>query len=144
MFWQNAGRRSVWREMDRLQREMNRIMDRSGDGLRGEFPPLNIWANEENAMITAEIPGINVEGLDISVVGDSLTLSGSRAAEADSDDERTYHRRERWQGNFSRTIQLPFRINVENVDAAFENGILRVVLPRAEADKPQRISVSAN
>ena len=144
MFWQNVGRRSVWREMDRLQREMNRIMERPGDGLRGEFPPLNIWANEENAMITAEVPGINIDELDISVVGDSLTLSGSRALEADGDEEHTYHRRERWQGNFSRTIQLPFRINVENVDATFENGILRVVLPRAEADKPQRISISAN
>lgn len=144
MFWQNANRRSVWREMERLQREMNRLVERSGDGIRGEFPPLNIWANEETAMITAEIPGISAENLDISVVGDSLTLSGSRGSEENGDGERKHHRRERWQGSFSRTMQLPFRINVENVDATIENGILRVVLPRAEADKPQRISINAN
>lgn len=145
MFWQNVGRRSVWREMERLQREMNRIMDGAGagNGLRGEFPPLNVWANEENALITAEIPGVNADDLDISVVGDTLTLAGARSSE-NGDEQRTYHRRERWQGNFSRTIQLPFRINAEEVDATFDNGVLQVVLPRAEADKPHRISIGAN
>ncbi len=143
MFWQNVGRRSVWRDMARLQREMNRLIDNMGDGGRGEFPPLNVWANEENAMITAEIPGVDPDDLDISVVGDTLTLSGSRSPE-NGDDGHTYHRRERWQGNFSRTLQLPFRINAEQVDAAFSNGVLQVTLPRAEEDKPHRISISAN
>jgi len=143
MFWQNVGRRSVWREMERLQREMNRIMDGGSDGARGEFPSLNAWANEENALITAELPGIKAEDLDISIVGDTLTLAGARFDQK-GDDDRTYHRRERWQGNFSRTIQLPFRINAEDVDATFDNGILQVVLPRAEADKPHRISIGAN
>lgn len=143
MFWQNVGRRSVWRDMARLQREMNRLIDSMGDGGRGEFPPLNIWANEESAMITAEIPGVDPGDLDMSVVGDTLTLSGSRSAES-GEDGYTYHRRERWQGNFSRTLQLPFRINAEGVDAAFSNGVLQVTLPRAEEDKPHHISVSAN
>lgn len=144
MFWQNVGRRSVWRDMARLQREMNRLIDNMGDGGRSsEFPPLNVWANEENAMITAEIPGVKPDDLDISVVGDTLTLSGSRSAE-NGDDGHTYHRRERWQGNFSRTLQLPFRISTEQVDAAFRNGVLQVTLPRAEEDKPHRISINAN
>lgn len=143
MFWQNAGRRPLWREMARLQRDMNRLMEGVGEGSRGEFPPVNIWADEENAMITAEVPGINTEDLDISVVGDTLTLAGARPGD-NGDDERTFHRRERWQGKFSRTIQLPFRINPDAVDATFSNGILKVVLPRAEADKPHRISISAN
>lgn len=143
MFWQNVGRRPVWRDMARLQREMNRLIDNMGDGRRGEFPPLNVWANEENAMITAEIPGVDPNDLDISVVGDTLTLSGSRSPE-NGEDGHTYHRRERWQGNFSRTLQLPFRIDAEQVDAAFSNGVLQVTLPRAEEDKPHRISISAN
>jgi HSP20 family protein len=143
MFWQNVGRRSVWRDLERLQREMNRIVEGAGNGMRSEFPPLNIWANDENAMITAEVPGIDVNELDISVVGDTVTLVGSRS-EAQDDTESTYHRRERWQGKFSRTVQLPFRINVDRVDATYSNGILHVILPRAEADKPQRISISPN
>jgi HSP20 family protein len=129
--------------MERLQREMNRLMEGVGDGARGQFPPLNIWANEENAMITAELPGVDVDDLDISVVGDTLTLAGSRPTESEAE-ERKYHRRERWRGSFSRTIQLPFRINAENVDAEFSNGVLQVVLPRAEEDKPQRISISTS
>lgn len=143
MFWQNVGRRSVWRDLERLQREMNRIVEGADNGARSEFPPLNIWANDENAMITAEIPGLDVNDLDISVVGDTVTLAGSRS-EMETDAGHTYHRRERWQGNFSRTIQVPFRINVDDVDATYNNGILRVILPRAEADKPQRISINAN
>ena len=144
MFWQNVGRRSLWREMDRLQREMNRLMEGVGNGSRREFPPINIWANEENAVITAELPGVNAKDLDISVVGDTLTLAGARAGMDDDADEHTYHRRERWQGKFSRTIQLPFRINADGVDASFSHGILKVVLPRAEADKAHRISISAS
>ena len=143
MFWRNVGRRSVWREMDRLQREMNRMMDGFSEGARSEFPPVNIWANEENAMVTAELPGVSTEDLDISVVGDTLTLFGERQAQ-NGDEEQTYRRRERWQGSFSRTLQLPFRIDAEAVDATFAHGILSVVLPRAEADKLHRISISGN
>lgn len=143
MLWRNVGRRSMWREMERLQREMNRLMEGAGNGTRREFPPMNIWADEENAMITAELPGVKTDDLDISVGGDTLTLTGSRPTEG-GDDELTFHRRERWSGNFSRTIQLPFRINADAVDATFSNGILQVTLPRAEADKPHRISISAN
>ena len=142
MFWQTGGRRSVWREMERLQREMNRIMDVAGstNGSRTTFPAINIWADGENAMITAELPGIAADDLDISVVGDTLTLAGSRTAQ-ENEDEGKAHRRERWHGNFSRTVQLPFRIEAEGVDATYQNGILHVVLPRAEADKPKRITI---
>jgi len=76
-------------------------------------------------------------------MGDTLTLSGERS-QKDGDEQRTYSRRERWQGKFSRTIQLPFRIDAEEVDASFANGILNIILPRAEEDKPHRISISAN
>ena len=124
MFSRNVGRRSIWNEMDRLQREMNRLMDGFNESTRSEFPPINVWANEEHAMITAELAGVSSDALDISVVGDTLTLSGERS-QKDGDEQRTYSRRERWQGKFSRTIQLPFRID-------------------AEEDKPHRISISAN
>ena len=143
MFSRNVGRRSIWNEMDRLQREMNRLMDGFNESTRSEFPPINVWANEEHAMITAELAGVSSDALDISVVGDTLTLSGERS-QKDGDEQRTYSRRERWQGKFSRTIQLPFRIDAEEVDASFANGILNIILPRAEEDKPHRISISAN
>ena len=92
-------------------------------------------------MLTIELPGVDPEDLDISIVSDSLTLSGERPLEQDGDVK--YHRRERWHGSFSRTMQMPFRVDSENVEANFRNGVLEVLLPRAEEDKPRRISVAA-
>lgn len=90
----------------------------------------------------AELPGVEAEELDVSIVGDSVTLSGERRTEQADDGDVRYHRQERWQGNFSRTMQLPFRIDAENVEANFRHGVLEVRLPRAAEDRPKKISVS--
>jgi HSP20 family protein len=74
------------------------------------------------------------------VVGDTLTLSGTRRPDELQEGER-YHRRERTSGHFSRTFQLPFRIEDKQVEAVFEKGVLHISLPRAEADKPKKIAV---
>lgn len=140
MFWRDSGRRSLWREMDRLQREMNRIMTSFAPRGNSGFPPLNMWASEEDVVLTAELPGVNPDELDISVVGDTVTLSGRREQDDKSDDVR-YHRRERWHGEFTRTVQLPFRIEVDQVDARFKKGVLMLTLPRAEEDRPRRIEI---
>jgi len=142
MLWQNNGRRSFWREFDRLQREMNRIVNDFVPGTLGSFPPINIWADEESVLVMAELPGVEAEELDVSIVGDSVTLSGERRTEQADDGDVRYHRQERWQGNFSRTMQLPFRIDAENVEANFRHGVLEVRLPRAAEDRPKKISVS--
>jgi|SRR5690606_14261117 len=140
MFWRHSGRRSLWREMDRLQREMNRSMTSFAPRGNSGFPPLNMWASEEDVVLTAELPGVNPDELDISVVGDTVTLSGRRERDARGDDVR-YHRRERWHGEFTRTVQLPFRIDVDQVDASFKKGVLMLALPRAEEDRPRRIEI---
>jgi HSP20 family protein len=142
MFWRDTGRRSLWREMDRLQGEMNRVMGSFAPRGTGSFPPLNMWANEEHVVLTAELPGVDPDSLDISVVGDTVTLSGSRDLDA-SGDEARYHRHERWHGTFNRTLQLPFRIDAGKVDAQFAKGVLKVMLPRAEEDRPRRISIGS-
>lgn len=146
MFWQNYGRRygrrSLWREMDRLQREMNRLMDGVSRPSSQGFPSLNVWANEEHALVTAEVPGIDADDLDISVVNDTLTLAGRRSLPQTADDIQ-WHRHERWHGDFSRSLQLPFKIDSDNVEATYEDGVLRVTLPRAQEDQPRQISVKS-
>ncbi|MGD8750280.1 MAG: Hsp20/alpha crystallin family protein [Anaerolineales bacterium] len=137
---------SVWREMDKLQREMNRLFsDFYPRRIRTapSYPAVNIWTDEEDAFVTAEMPGINSDDIDISIVDDNITLSGTREPDG-LDEETRYHRRERGYGKFTRTIQLPFNVDVEHVDAVFENGILQISLPRAEADKPRKISVKTS
>lgn len=130
-------------EMERLRREMNRLFSSfpaRTDWGAPTYPAMNVWSNEEGAVVTAEVPGVNPDDLDIAVVGDTLTVSGKR--EPDTTDEGIrYHRRERGQGAFKRSIQLPFTVEASKVEAAFEDGVLNITLPRAEAEKPRKIVV---
>ena len=134
---------TAWREVDRLQREMNRLFEDYQPGrLRSAagYPAMNVWASEEGLKVTAEIPGLNTDDLDISVVGQTLTVSGQRKRDELPQDAR-YHRQERGFGKFSRSIQLPFAVDVKQVEATFKDGALYIDLPRAEEDKPRKIAV---
>lgn len=136
---------SLWEEMDRLQREMNRLFDsthlnRSGASV--DFPSINVWTKVDTGqVITAELPGINPEELDIKVIGETLTISGSRTI-PEQGEENQYHRQERGYGNFVRSIQLQFPVESERIEATYEKGILKIWLPRAEQDRPRKILVN--
>lgn len=138
--------RRMEREMERMEREMDRLFEaffpRRRRFFEVEFPPMNVWTNPEGAVVTVELPGVNPEQIEVSVVGDTLTLRGKRVAE-DLPEGARYQRRERFQGEFARSLQLPFTIDADHVEAQYENGILTITLPRAEADKPKRITVQA-
>jgi len=132
-------------EMDRFQREMNRLFeDFYPTRIRRAptYPAMNVWNNEEGLAITAEVPGVSSDDIDISVVGDTLTLSGNRKPDELNEGAR-YHRQERGHGSFSRSFQLPFAVNVSKVDATFRNGVLTISLPRAEENKPRKIIVKS-
>jgi HSP20 family protein len=131
--------------MERLRREMNRLFSdwptRARSSAATSYPAMNLWVDDNSAIATAELPGMLLDQIDISVEDDTLTLRGSR--QPDSVEGVTYHRRERRHGSFVRTSKMPFRVDVEKVDATFKNGVLRIILPRAEADKPKKIAVRA-
>lgn len=134
----------VWQEMDRLQKEMNRLFHSVDTARRPapSYPAMNVWANEEGLLITAEVPGVSADDIDISVVGDTLTLRGERIPVSFGEGVR-YHRQERGHGKFGRTLQLPFPVKVEDIEATFRNGLLSIRMPRAEEDKPRKISVKS-
>jgi HSP20 family protein len=142
MLYRRSRTPSVWDEMERIQRDMNRILSSYQRGVHSApgFPAINIWTGEDGAILMAEIPGVSPDELDISVVGDTLTLQGERKR-PEIGENAQYHRQERGYGRFSRTMQLPFPIEVDKVEAAIERGVLKMTLPRAEADRPKRISV---
>lgn len=145
MFLRSYGYRSPWSEMERLRREMYDLVSnlpRAEGTITPGYPAINVWTNEDGAVVTAELPGVAPGEIDISVVGDTLTLSGRREAE-DGGDGGTYHRRERRHGRFSRAVKVPFPVEPDGVEAEFENGVLSIRLPRLEADKPRKISVRA-
>jgi HSP20 family protein len=132
--------------MERLQHQMNRLFtDTFADVSRAyapEHPTINVWTNPEGAVVTAELPGVDPEDIDISVVGETLTLHGSRKLEEVGDVK--YHRQERGYGKFTRTFELPFNIEADKVEARLEKGILHIFLPRAEVDKPKKITVKTS
>ena len=135
------------REFDRLWHEMDRLFTnwpvQSVLRWNGEhsYPATNVWTNEDGAVVSAELPGVVPEDIDISVVNDTLTISGARKPE--EAEGATYTRRERGHGEFTRTFQLPFLVQGDRVKATFDNGVLHITLPRAEEDKPKRIEVKA-
>jgi HSP20 family protein len=109
---------------------------------RGQiFPPLNIWADEENLYVEAELPGIKPGDIETYAVGKELTIKGRRPALPESN--LAYHRQERGNGEFTRILSLPMEVETEKVQAALKNGILSVTLPRAKTAKARKIEVKA-
>jgi len=133
---------NMLREMSRLQNQMNRLFEGYNTARRpaASYPAMNVWANQDGLLVTTEVPGVNPEDIDVSVVGDTLTLSGERRPDEMTENGR-YHRQERGYGRFVRTLQLPFPVKVDGIEAAFRSGVLSISLPRAEEDKPRKITV---
>jgi len=125
-----------WSETERL----SRLLSGLDSQMSYKFPKINMWVDAETAVVTTEIPGLATDDIDISVIGKSLTLCGSRKEEDLKEDE-SFHRRGRWSGQFSKTVELPFNVQADKVDAGFSKGILRITLPRAEAEKPKKITI---
>lgn len=140
------GYRPARREQDRLRRELDRLFSTAFDEPRlqtpASYPAINVWTGEEGVVLTAELPGVTAEEIDISVVGDTVTVAGTRRPPELQANER-YHRRERGFGRFSRTFQLPCQVDADAVEAVFERGVLNISLPRAEEDKPKKIAIHA-
>jgi HSP20 family protein len=128
-------------ELERLSRQFDNLFT-GPSGTVHEFPAVNVWSQDDTAILTSEIPGIDPDSLDISVVGQRVTISGQRQPEAPKE-SATYHRRERLHGQFARTLELPFRVDAQKVEANYSKGVLTVKLPRAEEDKPRKIAIKA-
>jgi HSP20 family protein len=139
-FWKIGRLSDTMSEIHRLQREMNRLFSFVTEPYGNEFPSLNAWVGENDIIVTAELPGIDPANIEISVTGDILKLNGIREHELLKAGEN-YHRQERSHGKFSRTLQLPFTVNSDKVQAKYEKGILNITLPRAEIEKPKQIKI---
>lgn len=111
-----------------------------GPSGRGAYPPLNIFRKGDDLVVITELPGIRREDVDVQVHGDRLRISGKKAVQYD--EGASLHRRERREGRFDRTITIPMEVDAERVKAEYRDGILALLLPRAERDKPKSITIS--
>ena len=132
-----------FREPREIQDEMDRPIDPTWNPPSTEYPPLKVWSNEDETIVLAELPGFAADCIDISVVQNTLTLRGTRKPEGLKEGE-SYHRRERWTGQFVRSLELPFEVDNSKVEAEYKHGMLSIRLPRAEEHKPRKIAVKAS
>ena len=115
-------------------------LDRFGTGPTGWKPPVDLHETEESYVITAELPGLTRDDLQIHVQDGRLTLSGTRRQRTGTCEQ--YHRIERGQGGFSRTFQLPLLIESERISADLHDGVLTVTCPKAPEGATRRIRVT--
>ena len=136
----------VQNEMQRIQDEINRLFGRDNRrtfATSADFPALNLWENGDGFVVEAELPGIEMEDIEIYVDGgNQLTVKGQRKASIDQ--SGTWHRRERGHGQFKRSIALPSEVDSEKVEAVLKSGVLTITLPKPEQIKPKKISVKAH
>lgn len=142
--WQPVG--NVQAEMERLHREMNQLFGRFDRGWSdrprsvASFPLLNLWDDNEALYVEAELPGMDLNDLEIYVNGTrELSIQGERKAPEAG--QGTWHRQERGFGKFHRVCELPTDVDADKVEASLTNGLLTLKLPKREEAKPRKISV---
>lgn len=143
--WPSGRWRRPTDDMETMKRQMGNLFDDffrrpSRLATSGVYPLVNLTGDKDNYYLRAEIPGLKSDELDIQVTSNAITLSGERKFLTE-DGSATYHRREREAGTFSRGISLPGDVNPDKVDASLKDGMLTVIIPKAEASKPKQITV---
>lgn len=134
-------------EVNRLRNEMDRVFGRYGDRRPAPlaartYPPMNLWEDDDNLFLEAELPGVGAEDLEVYVTGgNQLSLKGQR--QRPEQPAGTWHRQERGEGSYSRMLDLPCRVDSDKVSAQFRHGVLALTLPKSAEVKPRRITVKA-
>lgn len=140
-----TGADSLLNELDALQRHMSNVLGEGGLARAasiGEFPPVNIGDCNGDLEVTAEVPGMRLEDIDVSIVGEVLTIRGERKPE-DEAAEATFYRRERLFGSFVRSLQLPQLVDGDKAEARYTNGVLSIRIPKAAETQPRRVQIRA-
>ena len=137
--------RSIWSEVPRLRDEFERLL--TGNGFRpfnvAAFPAINMWEDDNNLYVEAELPGFDMNQVEITVTGDNqLSIKGER--KQPELENGTWHRQERGFGKFSRMIELPEPVDADKVTAEFKYGVLTITLPKKEEARPRKIEVKVD
>jgi HSP20 family protein len=133
-------RRDLWGELARVQDDFQRLLNYRPTQANGL--PVNLWADEQAVYAEVDLPDLDLANLEVTVnEGNELTIKGERKAPEKA--SAVWVRQERSYGQFSRTITLPVLIDADKVDAQYQDGVLKLTLPKHEAAKPRKITVKA-
>ena len=140
-----------FKELENIQKRISKILEEPFFGLRPKYeeetlletqwaPAVDVYEDKDNIIINAEIPGVKKEDIKIELTGNQLTISGERKLEKE-EKKKNYHRIERFYGNFMRTFTIPDTVQKDKISASYKDGVLKVVLPKAEEAKPKEIKI---
>jgi len=138
-----------WRGLDQLRREMDTLFSRFAtdsplsNSWRGVFPAVNLYETADAYVLTAELPGVETDDIQVSLVDSTVTLHGERKIDYGDEEGTSLHRTERQSGSFRRAFELPAAVDSDKVEAVHKNGVLMLRLPKTPEAKPRQISVKS-
>ena len=137
-----------FREVAALQNRVNSLFRDFNDGessltTTNFIPAVDIYEDEKRIVLKLEVPGIPEKDLDVTVENNTLVVKGERKFEKEEKEEN-FHRIERRYGSFSRAFTLPTTVETENIDAKYENGVLKLELKKKPEAQPKQIKVNVN
>ncbi len=140
----HGGIRSAFGQLEDMRRDMRRLFEAvegASQDFSGVYPPLNITQDADHFFVRAELAGVKLEDIELTAVRNKLAISGKREI---TEENASYHRREREGGTFSRSVTLPSEVDGERVEARYDNGMLTVRLPKSEEAKPRQIAIKTS
>jgi len=137
--------KGLWNFQDEMERMVVPFdcgrLSRPSDGGGMWMMPVEVYETKERLVVKAEVPGLESKDIDVSMLGNTLTIRGERQHEAEAKEEEHFYRQEFAYGVFQRQIELPQAVNPESLKASYKNGILEISLPKREEAKPKQIKV---
>jgi len=141
-----------WRPFRELEEIERRFGDIFGQSLlpawrhlpleeKGLVPAIDVFEKEDKFVVKAELPGMREDDIDVSVVGDTLTIKGEKKTEAEVKED-DYYRCERSYGSFFRSVALPSHVDAKKIEASYEEGVLEITLPKVPEVKPKKVPVT--
>ncbi len=131
-----------FREMEDWDRDFEDMFGKPLWPAERWMPAIDVFEKEDRFMVKADLPGMKMEDIDVSVVGNSLVIKGEKKSESEVKEE-DYYRAERSYGSFFRSMPFPSDVDVKKIDATYENGVLEVTLPKMAEAKPKKVRVAA-
>ena len=137
---------SPWLELEDMSSRLNRLFSEPGSGEASRrvvwSPAVNVEETKEELRLTAELPGMDLDDIELEVENNVLSLRGEKKEEEERED-RKFHVWERCYGSFERSFTLPRTVKAEEISAHFRDGILHVTMPKAPEAKTRKISIKA-
>ena len=144
----SIARLDPYRDLFTLQHRINQMFGETGlaagrdsEGFGAWLPPVDVVEEGDNLIFRAELPGVLRDDIEVKVENGTLTLRGEKRQEKETATESA-HRLERVYGTFHRSFALPSSVNAEKIQARYKDGVLELVLPKAEEAKPRRIAIT--